>query len=92
MVSQAIGPQKTAFKVLAAISFCHLLNDAIQALIPAIYPLLKESFQLNFTQIGLITFTFQRSARFSNPSWDFTPTSVRSLTPSSTGWESLYAG
>jgi len=41
------------------LSFCHLLNDAIQALIPAIYPLLKESFKLNFTQIGLITLTFQ---------------------------------
>src|SRR5207244_11927712 len=44
---------------LFALSFCHLLNDAIQALIPAIYPLLKESFKLNFTQIGLITLTFQ---------------------------------
>lgn len=45
--------------ILFAFSFCHLLNDAIQALLPAIYPLLKESFRLNFTQIGLITFTFQ---------------------------------
>jgi FSR family fosmidomycin resistance protein-like MFS transporter len=45
--------------VLFALSFCHLLNDAMQALIPAIYPLLKESFRLSFTQIGLITLTFQ---------------------------------
>jgi FSR family fosmidomycin resistance protein-like MFS transporter len=45
--------------ILVALSFCHLLNDAIQALLPAIYPLLKESFQLSFTQIGLITLTFQ---------------------------------
>jgi FSR family fosmidomycin resistance protein-like MFS transporter len=45
--------------ILFALSFCHLLNDSIQALIPAIYPLLKESFKLNFTQIGLITLTFQ---------------------------------
>ncbi len=45
--------------ILFALSFCHLLNDAIQALIPAIYPLLKESFNLNFAQIGLITLTFQ---------------------------------
>ncbi|MSU63423.1 MAG: MFS transporter [Pedosphaera sp.] len=45
--------------ILFALSFCHLLNDSIQALIPAIYPLLKESFNLNFTQIGLITLTFQ---------------------------------
>lgn len=45
--------------ILFALSFCHLLNDSIQALIPAIYPLLKESFSLSFTQIGLITLTFQ---------------------------------
>jgi len=49
----------SALPILFALSFCHLLNDAIQALIPAIYPLLKESFKLNFTQIGLITLTFQ---------------------------------
>src|SRR5438552_4408462 len=48
-----------ALAILFSLSFCHLLNDAIQALIPAIYPLLKESFQLSFTQIGLITLTFQ---------------------------------
>jgi MFS transporter, FSR family, fosmidomycin resistance protein len=45
--------------ILFALSLCHLLNDAIQALLPAIYPLLKESFGLSFTQIGLITLTFQ---------------------------------
>src|SRR5947208_84048 len=45
--------------ILFALSVCHLLNDAIQALIPAIYPLLKISFNLTFTQIGLITLTFQ---------------------------------
>jgi MFS transporter, FSR family, fosmidomycin resistance protein len=50
---------RSAVAILFALSFCHLLNDAIQALIPAIYPLLKESFKLNFTQIGLITLTFQ---------------------------------
>lgn len=45
--------------ILFALSACHLLNDSIQAVIPAIYPLLKDSFNLNFTQIGLITLTFQ---------------------------------
>lgn len=50
---------RSSLSVLFALSFCHLLNDAMQALIPAIYPLLKESFQLTFTQIGLITLTFQ---------------------------------
>lgn len=49
----------SAVGILFALSFCHLLNDAIQALIPAIYPLLKESFGLSFTQIGLITLAFQ---------------------------------
>jgi FSR family fosmidomycin resistance protein-like MFS transporter len=49
----------SAVGILFTLSFCHLLNDAIQALIPAIYPLLKDSFRLNFTQIGLITLTFQ---------------------------------
>jgi FSR family fosmidomycin resistance protein-like MFS transporter len=44
---------------LFALSFCHLLNDSVQAVLPAIYPLLKDSFSLNFTQIGLITLTFQ---------------------------------
>lgn len=53
------GTQKSTLGILFALSFSHLLNDTIQALIPAIYPILKETFALNFTQIGLITFTFQ---------------------------------
>lgn len=51
--------RNSALGILFALSFCHLLNDSIQALLPAIYPLLKESFKLSFTQIGLITLTFQ---------------------------------
>ncbi len=58
---------QTVFGVLAAISVCHLLNDLIQSLIPAIYPLLKDSFQLNFTQVGLITLTFQCTASLLQP-------------------------
>jgi FSR family fosmidomycin resistance protein-like MFS transporter len=50
---------KSAMGILFALSACHLLNDTMQALLPAIYPLLKTSFALNFTQIGLITLTFQ---------------------------------
>jgi FSR family fosmidomycin resistance protein-like MFS transporter len=57
----------TVFPVLIAISFSHLLNDTIQSLIPAIYPLVKESFGLNFTQVGLITFTFQITASLLQP-------------------------
>jgi FSR family fosmidomycin resistance protein-like MFS transporter len=51
--------QNSTVGILIALSVCHLLNDSIQALLPAIYPLLKESFSLSFTQIGLITLTFQ---------------------------------
>ncbi len=54
-------------KVLGAISFSHFLNDMLQSLIPAIYPLLKEAFALNFTQIGLITLTYQITASMLQP-------------------------
>ena len=58
---------KTAFKVLAVISFCHLLNDMLGALLPSIYPLLKDSFHLNFAQIGIITLTYQTTASLLQP-------------------------
>ena len=45
----------TAYAVLFAMGFCHLLNDMIQSVIPAMYPLLKDSFGFTFAQIGLIT-------------------------------------
>jgi len=57
----------TAFSILLALSFCHLLNDSIQSLIPAIYPILKKSYHLSFAQIGLITFTFQVTASLLQP-------------------------
>jgi len=50
-----------------AVSFCHLLNDMIQSLLPAIYPILKDSFSLNFTEIGLITLAFQLTASLLQP-------------------------
>jgi MFS transporter, FSR family, fosmidomycin resistance protein len=53
--------------ILVGASFSHLLNDTIQSLIPAIYPVLKDSFQLNFAQIGLITLTFQVTASLLQP-------------------------
>jgi FSR family fosmidomycin resistance protein-like MFS transporter len=55
------------FAVLAALSFSHFLNDMIQSLVPAIYPILKTSFQLSFTQVGLITLTFQLTASLLQP-------------------------
>ena len=60
-------PAPAAFAVLAAISFCHLLNDMMQALLPAMYPMLKTSFALDFGQIGLITLTFQLTASLLQP-------------------------
>ena len=59
--------QNTSFAVLFAISFCHLLNDMMQALLPAIYPSLKADFHLSFSQIGLITFAFQFTASLLQP-------------------------
>lgn len=59
--------QITAYSILFSISFSHLLNDMLQSLIPSIYPILKYSFNLNFTQIGLITLTFQMSASIFQP-------------------------
>ena len=53
--------------VLGAISLCHLLNDTIQSLLPAIYPILKQSYDLNFTQIGYLTLTFQITASILQP-------------------------
>jgi FSR family fosmidomycin resistance protein-like MFS transporter len=57
----------TAFAVLLSLSFCHLLNDMIQSLVPALYPILKESYGLNFGQIGLITLAFQCTASLLQP-------------------------
>ena len=53
--------------ILLALCFSHLLNDTIQSLIPAIYPVLKSSFRLNFGQIGLITLTFQLTSSLLQP-------------------------
>lgn len=59
--------QKTVYSILFAISFAHLLNDLIQAIIPSVYPILKEKYHLSFSQIGLITFAFQFSASIFQP-------------------------
>jgi FSR family fosmidomycin resistance protein-like MFS transporter len=59
--------ERTVLPVLLAISFCHLLNDTIQSLISAIYPIVKQSYHLNFTQIGFITFTFQCTSSLLQP-------------------------
>lgn len=58
---------KTIYSILFSISFAHLLNDLIQAIIPSVYPILKQNYHLTFTQIGLITFAFQLSASLLQP-------------------------
>jgi MFS transporter, FSR family, fosmidomycin resistance protein len=65
--SPARSAGRTALGVLLAISFCHLLNDLMQSLLPALYPMLKSSYSLSFTQIGLLTFTFQFTASLLQP-------------------------
>jgi len=69
---QAAGPapassHSTAFKVLGAISVAHMMNDMIQSILLAIYPMLKDSFSLSFAQIGLITLTYQIAASLLQP-------------------------
>jgi FSR family fosmidomycin resistance protein-like MFS transporter len=68
---QATGPAPAAAKalirILAAVSFCHLLNDMVQSLLPSIYPILKSSFHLNFSQIGLLSLTYQVVASLLQP-------------------------
>lgn len=58
---------KTVYPILIAISLSHLLNDTLQSVIPAIYPVVKDTFRLSFAQIGLITLTFQLSASLLQP-------------------------
>jgi len=65
--AQATEAQATRFNVLGAISISHFLNDLIQSLIVAIYPLLKSAFSLSFVQIGAITLTYQMCASILQP-------------------------
>jgi len=62
--TQAIN---TTFSVILALSFCHLLNDMMQSLVPALYPILKTSYGLSFSQVGLITLAFQCTASMLQP-------------------------
>jgi FSR family fosmidomycin resistance protein-like MFS transporter len=59
--------ERTVFSVLLALSFSHLINDAIQSLIPAIYPIVKDSLHLSFSQVGYITLTYQLTASLLQP-------------------------
>jgi FSR family fosmidomycin resistance protein-like MFS transporter len=70
-VSNTVSPQAATMPILLSLSFCHLLNDLIQSLIPALYPLLKAEFDLDFVQIGLITLAFQLTASLLQPTVGF---------------------
>lgn len=63
----AIRTDTTVFGVILAISFCHLLNDMMQSLLPAIYPNLKADFGLTFGQVGLVTLAYQITASILQP-------------------------
>lgn len=63
----AVAKHETAYQILGAISVSHFLNDMMQSLILAMYPLLKGGFNLSFAQIGFITFTFQATASLLQP-------------------------
>src|SRR5689334_72709 len=57
----------TTFAVILSLSFCHLLNDMMQSLVPAIYPVLKDNYALSFGQVGFITLAFQFTASMLQP-------------------------
>src|ERR1700761_8596972 len=63
----AADRETTVFGVILAISFCHLLNDMMQSLLPAIYPNLKADFGLTFVQVGLVTLAYQITASLLQP-------------------------
>src|SRR4051794_7148018 len=66
-VEQADVPSSPVFPVLLALSFAHLVNDTLQSLIPAIYPILKSALRLDYSHIGLITLTNQLTASLLQP-------------------------
>ncbi|MFO1086803.1 MAG: MFS transporter [Reyranellaceae bacterium] len=57
----------TTFAIILSLSFCHLMNDMMQSLVPALYPILKDSYALSFSQVGLITLAFQCTASMLQP-------------------------
>jgi MFS family permease len=74
MSQQAISPSKatnsqqsTMFRILFIIALCHLLNDAIQAVVPAMFPILEKSMGLSFTQLGIIAFSLNMVSSIMQP-------------------------
>ncbi len=67
LAATAMPAQAATFAVVFSLSFCHLLNDLMQSMLPAIYPVLKDAHRLDFGQIGLITLAFQCTASLFQP-------------------------
>lgn len=65
--SATASVNSTTFAIILSLSFCHFLNDGMQSLVPAIYPILKDSYGLSFAQVGLITLAFQFTASLLQP-------------------------
>lgn len=65
--SLSSGTSPLVLRIVLAVGFAHLINDLIQALLPSIYPMLKQNYGLSFTQVGLITLTFQVTASLIQP-------------------------
>ena len=65
--SSTASANSTTFAIILSLSFCHLLNDMMQSLVPALYPILKDNYALSFSQIGLITLAFQFTASMLQP-------------------------
>ncbi len=65
--SATVATETTTFAILVSLSVCHLLNDMNQSLVPALYPVLKDNYHLDFGQIGLITLAFQLTASMLQP-------------------------
>lgn len=66
-VEAKVLAQQTIFSILFTVSFTHLINDMLQAVVPAVYPILKSEFHLTFAQVGLITLTYQLTASLLQP-------------------------
>jgi FSR family fosmidomycin resistance protein-like MFS transporter len=62
-----VAAHDTVFPILISLGFCHMLNDLMQSLIPALYPMLKQQLHLDFTQVGMITLAFQLTASLLQP-------------------------
>ncbi|HZP98310.1 MAG TPA: MFS transporter [Reyranella sp.] len=65
--SAQTSANNTTFAVILSLSFCHLLNDMMQSLVPALYPILKQNYDLSFSQVGFITLAFQFTASMLQP-------------------------